>query len=100
MSTKHEEDLELRVTALEDRLAIYALIASHPPSADTAYADYTRAVYEDDGVFDCGPTLEGARGVEAIAAFTSSRSTRRRFAAVSPTSLACRSSTFATAKPS
>lgn len=62
--------LEARLAAAEDRLAIYTLIASHPPSADTAYAEHTRAVYVDDGVFDRGPTLEGARGVEAIAAFT------------------------------
>ncbi len=55
---------------MEDRLAIYMLIASHPPSADTAFADYTRSVYLDDGVFDRGPTLEGARGVDAIAGFT------------------------------
>ncbi len=62
--------IEDRLTAIEDRLAIYTLIASHPPSADTAFADYTRSVYLDDGVFDRGPTLEGARGVDAISAFT------------------------------
>ena len=55
---------------IEARLAIYTLIASHPPSADTAFADYTRSVYLDEGVFDRGPTLDGARGVDAIAAFT------------------------------
>lgn len=62
--------LEERLAAVEDRLAIYTLIASHPPSADTAYADYTRAVYVEDGVFDRGLKLEGARGVDAIASFT------------------------------
>jgi len=64
------QNLETRLTAAEDRLAIYTLIASHPPSADTAAANYTHEVYVEDGVFDRGPQLEGARGVDAIAAFT------------------------------
>ncbi len=64
------QTIEDRLAAIEDRLAIYTLIASHPPSADTAFADYTRSVYLDDGVFDRGPGLEGARGVDAIASFT------------------------------
>ncbi len=64
------QNLETRLTVVEDRLAIYTLIASHPPSADTAAASYTREVYVEDGVFDRGPQLEGARGVDAIAAFT------------------------------
>jgi hypothetical protein len=61
--------LEDRLRAIEDRLAIYTLIASHPPSADTAAANYTREVYVEDGVFDRGPKLEGAYGVDAIASF-------------------------------
>ena len=68
--TRVVQSIEDRLTAMEDRLAIYTLIASHPPSADTAFAEYTRSVYLDDGVFDRGPTLEGARGVDAIAGFT------------------------------
>ena len=67
MSTPSQED---RLQAIEDRLAIYTLIASHPPSADTAAANYTREVYTEDGVFDRGPKLEGAKGVDAIASFT------------------------------
>jgi len=63
-------NLEARLQAIEDQLAIYTLIASHPPSADTAAANYTREVYVEDGVFDRGPKLEGARGVDAIASFT------------------------------
>jgi hypothetical protein len=51
--------LEERVRAIEDRLAIYNLIASHPPSADTGADYYTRAVYADDGVFDRGPHAGG-----------------------------------------
>ena len=70
MAQLKAQTLESRLTEVEDRLAIYTLIASHPPSADTAYADYTRDVYVADGVFDRGPKLEGARGVDAIASFT------------------------------
>lgn len=62
--------LEARLREIEDRLAIYDLIASHPPSADTGADYYTRAVYVEDGVFDRGEGLEGAVGNEAIAAMT------------------------------
>ena len=46
--------LESRIREIEDRLEIYNLIASHPPSADTAASDYTKSVYTADGVFDRG----------------------------------------------
>jgi hypothetical protein len=59
--------LEERVRAVEDRLAIYNLIASHPPSADTGADYYTRAVYAEDGVFDRGPHA-GGTGNATIAA--------------------------------
>ena len=62
--------LEPRLRDIEDRLAIYDLIASHPPSADTAADYYTRAVYTEDGAFDRGEGLSGASGNEAIAAMT------------------------------
>ena len=70
VTTPNEQGIEARLAAVEDRLAIYTLIASHPPSADTAAADYTREVYVEDGVFDRGPSLSGARGVQEIASFT------------------------------
>ena len=69
MNTFDQRDLEHRLRVVEDKLAIYELIASHPPSADTGAADYTRTVYDEDGVFDRGPTLDGASGAEEIAAF-------------------------------
>jgi hypothetical protein len=62
-------DLEARLQVVEDKLAIYELIAAHPPSADTGSADYTAAAYDPDGVFDRGPSLDGARGANDIAAF-------------------------------
>lgn len=69
MNSPSVPDLESRLRAIEDKLAIYELIASHPPSADTGHADYTLSVYREDGVFDRGPTLDGAKGAKDIAAF-------------------------------
>ena len=46
--------LEERICRIEDRLEIYNLIASHPPSADTGAGDYTASVWTEDGVFDRG----------------------------------------------
>ncbi|MEP4378672.1 MAG: nuclear transport factor 2 family protein [Alphaproteobacteria bacterium] len=68
--TGNTTSLEERLRAIEDRLEIYNLIASHPPSADTGADYYTRAVYTEDGVFDRGAGLDGAVGHEAIGAFT------------------------------
>src|ERR1700692_4881096 len=58
---------EQRLRTIEDRLEIYNLIASHPPSADTGAAAYAEFVYTEDGVFDRGD-LSGATGSKAIAA--------------------------------
>ncbi|MGA2893195.1 MAG: nuclear transport factor 2 family protein [Xanthobacteraceae bacterium] len=63
-----QNTLENRIRAIEDRLEIYNLIASHPPSADTGAAAYAEAVYTEDGVFDRGADLSGAIGNRAIAA--------------------------------
>jgi hypothetical protein len=60
--------LEQRIRTIEDRLEIYNLIASHPPSADTGADYYAEAVYTEDGVFDRGPNLSGGSGNKAIAA--------------------------------
>lgn len=62
--------LEARLREVEDRLEIYNLIASHPPSADTGADYYTRAVFTGDGVFDRGESLDYTLGNEAIAAIT------------------------------
>lgn len=69
MNSLRVPDLETRLRIVEDKLAIYELIASHPPSADTGHAEYTLSVYREDGVFDRGPTLDGAKGAKDIAAF-------------------------------
>ncbi len=60
--------LEHRIRAIEDRLAIYNLIAGHPPSADTGAAAYAEAVYSEDGVFDRGADLSSWSGTKGIAA--------------------------------
>jgi hypothetical protein len=67
-----QQTLEQRIRAIEDRLEIYNLIASHPPSADTGNAAYAEAVYTEDGVFDRGPGLAGANGNKALGALLTS----------------------------
>jgi hypothetical protein len=62
-----QRTVEERMREIEDRLEIYNLIASHPPSADTGAADYARAVYIEDGSIDLGGG-KGAVGNEGVAA--------------------------------
>ncbi len=61
------DSFEDRLRAVEDKLAIYHLIASHPPSADTGTDRYYRDAFAADGEVDLGGG-KGARGNEAIAA--------------------------------
>ena len=46
--------LEDRLRAVEDTLAIYHLIASHPPAADTGADSYYRNAFTTDGTIDLG----------------------------------------------
>ena len=62
------KSLEDRIRAIEDRLEIYNLIASHPPSADTGGKEHVAASWVEDGVFDRGENLLGATGNREIAA--------------------------------
>jgi hypothetical protein len=57
--------VEDRLRAIEDRLEIYNLIASHPPSADTGAKDYIRSIFTGDSVLDLGGA-KTATGNEAI----------------------------------
>ena len=68
--SENGRSLGARLQDIEDRLEIYNLIASHPPSADTGADYYTRVVYTEDGSFDRGEGLDSAVGNEAIAAMT------------------------------
>jgi hypothetical protein len=67
MSPQPSGSTEDRLRAIEDRLEIYDIIASHPPSADTGADYYTRVAYVADGVIDLGRG-KAATGNEAIAA--------------------------------
>lgn len=67
MSTSPNRSLEDRIRAIEDRLEIYNLIASHPPSADTGGNNHIAASWVEDGVFDRGENLSSPRGRDAIA---------------------------------
>ena len=59
--------LEDRVRAVEDKLAIFHLIASHPPAADTGTERYYREAFVADGEIDLGGG-KGARGNAMIGA--------------------------------
>jgi SnoaL-like domain len=72
-----DKTLEARLRAIEDRLAIYDLIASHPPSADTGAGEYTARVWTEDGVFDRGAEFSRPAGGAAIAAVSTSAEHRR-----------------------
>jgi len=62
-----DRTLEDRLRAVEDTLAIYHLIASHPPAADTGTDSYYRDAFMSDGRIDLGGG-KGATGNTAIAA--------------------------------
>ena len=61
------DSLEDRVRAVEDKLAIFHLIASHPPAADTGTDRYYREAFVADGEMDLGGG-KGARGNDTIGA--------------------------------
>lgn len=64
--------IEERLAYIEDRLAIYNLLATHPLSADTGSELFLRAIYTDDATFDRGKELHGALGIDKIVAFAAS----------------------------
>jgi hypothetical protein len=51
--------LEDRIREIEDRLEIYNLIASHPPSADTGSRAHVERAWTEDGEFDRGAEFGG-----------------------------------------
>ena len=59
--------LEQRLRAVEDKLAILNLVASHPLGADTGAASHVQAMWAPDGVIDLANGKEAA-GHVAIAA--------------------------------
>ena len=49
--------VEDRLRAIEDRLEILNLIASHPPSADTGADYFTRGAYTAVSTYSAAPAL-------------------------------------------
>jgi hypothetical protein len=62
----NENSFDDRLRAVEDTLAIYHLIASHPPAADTGTETYYRNAFMPDGEIDLG--TKKASGNENIGA--------------------------------
>lgn len=52
--TPEIRSLQQRLRAIEDHLQIYNLIASHPPSADTAAKSYIHDIFLENAVLDLG----------------------------------------------
>ena len=73
----NDRTLDERIRLIEDRLEIYNLIASHPPSADTGASDYTASVWTEDGTFDRGAEFPAPSGRAAIAGTGASPEHRR-----------------------
>jgi SnoaL-like domain len=57
---------EQRLRLVEDKLAIYELIAAVPPSADTASGFALDRIYSKDATFSRSENLGGASGREAV----------------------------------
>jgi hypothetical protein len=64
--------IEQRLLEVEDRLAIYNLLASHPLSADTGEPDFINSIYDEDVVFDRGDAIPGAQGRDAMVSLVQS----------------------------
>ena len=66
-----ERTLEQRVREIEDRLEIYNLIASHPPSADTGARDHVQTPGPRTAPLIAAPNSAGRSGrAQAPAAST------------------------------
>src|ERR1051325_10676000 len=69
MSTP-QQTIEQRLRLVEDKLAIYHLIASHPPAADTGDGSYYRNAFTGDGTVDLdgGKTADGNAAIASVVA--------------------------------
>jgi hypothetical protein len=56
---ENSSSLESRLASVEDKLAIYNLLASHPLSADTGYGPFFPRLYTEDAAFDRGARRSG-----------------------------------------
>jgi hypothetical protein len=64
---QQQHTIEARLRAVEDKLAIYHLIASHPPAADTGSPAFYRQAFTRDGTMDLAGG-KAATGNDAIGA--------------------------------
>lgn len=62
------EALERHVRELEDRLAIYQLVATYGPGVDTCTKEVVAGLWTEDGTYSASGagTFEGAAGVAAL----------------------------------
>jgi hypothetical protein len=59
--------LERRLVELEDRLAIYQLMATYGPCADSGSGDIVETLYTEDGTYDSGiEVFQRAAGIRAM----------------------------------
>ena len=65
-----QQTMEQRLRLVEDKLAIYQLIASHPPAADTGDQTYYRDAFTRDGTVDLGggKTADGNERIASVVA--------------------------------
>ena len=62
-------DLEARVAALEDMVAIQQLLMTYGPAADSGSADVVRTLWTEDAEYDSGfETFRGADGIAEMIA--------------------------------
>jgi hypothetical protein len=61
--------LEERLARVEDQLAIYQLLMTYGPSADSGSDDVVRAIHHEDAEYDSGlQTFHGAKGIAEMIA--------------------------------
>jgi hypothetical protein len=65
---KAKKSVEERLQEVEDRLEILNLIAAHPPGTDSGAGAFAASYWIEDGVFDRGVGLNGAKGKATMAA--------------------------------
>jgi hypothetical protein len=61
-----KKSLEERLQEVEDRLEILNLIAAHPPGTDSGASAFAASYWTEDGEFDRGAGLHGAKGKAAM----------------------------------
>ena len=59
---KAKKSVEERLQEVEDRLEILNLIAAHPPGTDSGASAFAASYWTEDGEFDRGAGLTGAKG--------------------------------------